>query len=148
VYGRNGVSLTEKWGEGVSTLFGMQSRGFPNLFIIGLSQVGTSANIPHVLDEQSRHVGHVIQHAREHEVRAFDISEEAEESWVQTVVDASVANIGFLESCTPGYYNNEGQPNGELIRRNGTYAPGVMAFAKKLEEWRTERALEGLELER
>ena len=148
VYGRDGVALSEKWGNGISTLFGMQSHGFPNLFIISISQVGGSANIPRILDEQSRHLAYIVQHAREHEVRSLDVSPEAENEWVQTIIDASAANIGFLESCTPGYYNNEGQPNGELIRRNGGYAPGIMAFARRLQEWRDEGNLAGIEFDR
>jgi cyclohexanone monooxygenase len=148
VYGRNGLALSDKWKDGVSTLYGMQSRGFPNCFIIGLSQVGTSANIPHVLDVQSRHVSYIVEHAREHEVSTLDVTQEAEDAWVDTVVKASVASVGFLESCTPGYYNNEGRPNGELIRRNGTYAPGIMAFSKVLDEWRAEGNLAGLEFAR
>ncbi len=145
VYGRDGVALADKWREGVSTLYGMQSRGFPNCFIVALSQTGTSANITHVLDVQSRHISYIIDHARKQEWRTVDVTEEAEAAWVQTVIDASMANITFLESCTPGYYNNEGQPNGELIRRNGTYAPGIMAFSKILDEWRDEGSLSGLE---
>jgi cyclohexanone monooxygenase len=148
VYGREGLALSDKWRDGVSTLYGMQSRGFPNCFIIGLSQVGTSANIPHVLDVQSRHVSYIIQHAREHEVSTLDVATEAEDQWVDTVIKASVASVGFLEACTPGYYNNEGQPNGELIRRNGSYAPGIMAFAKVLDDWRAEGNLAGLEFGR
>jgi cyclohexanone monooxygenase len=145
IFGRGGVSLSQKWQDGVSTFFGMQSRGFPNCFIVGLSQVGTGANIPHVLDEQSKHITHIIRHGLEHEVRAIDVSADAEDAWVKTVIEASAANIQFLESCTPGYYNNEGQPNGPLIRRNGAYAPGIMVFAKKLEEWRSDPQLTGLE---
>jgi cyclohexanone monooxygenase len=145
VYGQQGVRLSEKWAGGVSTLFGMQTRGFPNAFIIGLSQVGTGANIPHVLDVQSRHVSHIIEQARKHGAKLLDVAESAEEEWVKTVVNASVANVGFLESCTPGYYNNEGQPNGELIRRNGPYAPGIMAFSKVLDEWREEGSMAGIE---
>ena len=75
-------------------------------------------------------------------------SEQAEADWVQTIIDASVASIAFLEACTPGYYNNEGQPNGELIRQNGAYAPGIMAFAKLLADWREEGSLAGLEFAR
>jgi cyclohexanone monooxygenase len=148
VYGRNGLALSDKWKDGVSTLYGMQSRGFPNCFIIGLSQVGTSANIPHVLDVQSRHVSYIVEHAREHEVSTLDVTQEAEDAWVDTVIKASVASVSFLEACTPGYYNNEGQPNGELIRRNGTYAPGIMAFSKVLDDWRAEGNLAGLEFAR
>jgi cyclohexanone monooxygenase len=145
VYGRHGQALSDKWRDGISTLYGMQTRNFPNCFIIGLAQTGTGANITHVLDTQSRHVSYIIQHAREHEVGTIDITQEAEDEWVKTIVEASAANIGFLESCTPGYYNNEGMPNGELIRRNGPYAPGIMAFSKKLESWRDEGNLAGLE---
>jgi cyclohexanone monooxygenase len=147
VYGRNGLALSGKWQDGVSTLFGMQSRDFPNCFIIGLSQAAMGANVPHVLDIQSKHVSYIIDHAIEHEVRAVDVSEKAEQEWVETVINASVANVGFLESCTPGYYNNEGQPNGDLIRRNGPHAAGVIAFQKRLEAWREEGNLHGLEFD-
>jgi cyclohexanone monooxygenase len=145
VYGRDGLALSQKWKSGVSTLFGMQMHGFPNCFIVGLSQVGASANIPHVLDVQSRHITYILRHAHEHQVRTLDVSEEAEADWVKTVMEASMMSVAFLESCTPGYYNNEGQPNGELIRRNGTFAPGIMAFSRILDEWREEGTLVGIE---
>jgi len=145
VHGRDGIALSEKWRDGISTLFGMQSRGFPNCFIISGSQVGQSANIPHLLAVQSSHISHIMNAARDHEAREVDVTEEAENAWVQTVMDAALGNIGFLESCTPGYYNNEGQPNGELMRRNGPYAPGIMRFSRKLNEWREEGNLQGIE---
>ncbi len=147
VYGRDGVALSAKWKDGVSTLFGMQTHGFPNCFIVGLSQTGVSANIPHVLDVQSRHIGHILAAARDRQARTFDVTPEAEAAWVQQVIDASVMSVGFLESCTPGYYNNEGQPNGLLIRRNGAYAPGIMAFSSILDAWRDEGSLAGIEFD-
>jgi cation diffusion facilitator CzcD-associated flavoprotein CzcO len=147
VFGRGGVALSQKWREGVSTMFGMQTNGFPNCFIVGLSQVGVSANIPHVLDVQSRHIAYILKHAHEHQVGKFDVTAEAEAQWVQNVIDASVMSLGFLESCTPGYYNNEGQPNGLLIRRNGSFAPGIMAFASILDGWRAEGTLAGIAFE-
>jgi cyclohexanone monooxygenase len=147
VFGRGGVALSRKWREGVSTMFGMQTNGFPNCFIVGLSQVGVSANIPHVLDVQSRHIAYILKHAHEHQVAKFDVTAEAEAEWVAKVIDASVMSLGFLESCTPGYYNNEGQPNGLLIRRNGSFAPGIMAFASILDGWRAEGKLAGIAFE-
>jgi cyclohexanone monooxygenase len=145
VQGRSGLPLSQKWKDGISTLFGMQTRGFPNCFIIGLAQVGLSANIPHVLDVQSRHVAYVLQHAIERGATTVDISEQAEAEWVGRVLEASAASLGFLEGCTPGYYNNEGQPNGPLIRRNGAFAGGIMAFSKILDDWRAEGHLAGVE---
>jgi cyclohexanone monooxygenase len=145
VYGEGGLALSEKWQDGVSTLYGMQTRGFPNCFIVGLAQVGGSANITHVLEVQSRHIAHIIHSTIERGACTVDVTQEAEDAWVQTVVNASMANISFLENCTPGYYNNEGQPNGELIRQNGAYAPGIMAFSMLLDQWREEGSLAGLE---
>src|SRR5581483_279924 len=145
VYGRGGQALSEKWKDGVSTLFGMQTHGFPTCFIISLAQVGASANIPHVLAVQSRHIAYIVRYAREHEVRTRDVTAEAEAEWVQKVIDASVRSVDVLEACTPGYYNNEGKPNGPLIRRNGGYGPGIMAFSKILDEWRNEGSLAGIE---
>lgn len=106
--------------------------------------MGGSANITHVLDVQSRHIAYVIQSARERGACTVDVQQEAEDAWVSTVVSASMANLTFLENCTPGYYNNEGQPNGELIRQNGAYAPGIMAFSNLLDSWREAGKLEGL----
>lgn len=145
VYGVDGLALSRKWQDGVSTLYGMQTNGFPNCFIIGLSQVGGSANIPHVLDVQSRHIADIMRHARSRQAKRFDCTPEAEAAWVQQVIDASVMSVQFLEACTPGYYNNEGQPNGLLIRRNGAYAPGIMAFARVVEAWRAEGSFAGVE---
>jgi hypothetical protein len=35
-----------------------------------------------------------------------------------------------------------------MIRRNGAYAPGILAFSRILDEWREEGNLQGLEFER
>jgi cyclohexanone monooxygenase len=129
----------------VATLYGMQTRGFPNCFIVGLAQVGGSANITHTLDVQSRHIAYVIESAIERGAKTVDVQQEAEDAWVDTIIKASMMNLSFLENCTPGYYNNEGQPNGELIRQNGAYAPGIMAFSQVVEAWNAEGGLKGLE---
>ena len=48
----------------------------------------------------------------------------------------------FLESCTPGYYNNEGKP-GERSLHNGFYGAGPVAFFKVLDDWRADGDLAG-----
>ena len=145
VYGQGGLALSAKWREGVSTMYGMQTHDFPNLFIFGLSQTGVSANIPHILDVQSRHVAYILKTAHDRQAQKVDVTSDAEQAWVKQVMDASVMSVDFLESCTPGYYNNEGQPNGPMIRRNGSYAPGIMAFSRVLDAWRAEGNLAGIE---
>ena len=147
VAGRGGRKLSEKFATGISTLYGMQTNGFPNFFIIALNQVGVSSNFAHVLDVQSRHVSQVIHEADRRGARAVDVVVADEEAWVQTVFESSRANLGFLESCTPGYYNNEGRPNATASRRNGAYGPGIVAFDHLISAWRAEGTWQGLVFE-
>jgi cyclohexanone monooxygenase len=145
LHGRGGQTLTEKWQDGVSTLHGLYSRGFPNCFIISNTQSGFTANFPHMINEQSRHIAYVLKHCADHQVRLVEASEEAENAWVQTIVDLSIQRQKFLEECTPGYYNNEGNVQA-MSARNGSYGAGPVAFVKVLEDWRAAGGLAGLEL--
>jgi len=145
IYGRDGLTLTEKWADGASTLHGMHCHGFPNCFVISNVQSGFSVNFPHMLNEQSKHLAYIISHAIEHEVRVVEASEEAEAEWVRTIIQLAQNNLSFLESCTPGYYNNEGKP-AERSGQNGFYGGGSIAFIKLIEQWRAEGTLAGLDL--
>ncbi len=154
LYGRAGLTLTEKWANGVATLHGFHSRGFPNCFIISNAQSGFTVNFPHMLNEQGKHIAYMIKHALDHEIRAMEVSEEAEAAWMETIISLARNGQEFLESCTPGYYNNEGHPgevtgqNSSFVGRgaNGPYGGGPIAFVKILEDWRADRQLQGMEL--
>ena len=145
VIGRDGLTLTEKWRDGASTLHGMHTRGFPNCFIFSLSQSGFTVNFPHALDEQSKHVAYILRHVFDHDVRTVEVSQEAEDAWVATILELAQFNLDFLESCTPGYYNNEGKPSERGVR-NGFYGAGSVAFFKVIADWRAEGSLAGLEM--
>ncbi len=142
--GKGGQSLTEKWSDGVSTFHGMHIRGFPNCFIMSNVQSGFTVNFPHALNEQSKHIAYIIQHALENEVGTLEASEEAEADWVRTIIEKARGGLSFLEECTPGYYNNEGQP-GERNGQNGFYGGGSIEFFKLLKDWRDKGGLEGLD---
>jgi len=143
--GRDGITLTERWADGAMTLHGMHSRGFPNVFIVSNIQAGFTVNFPHMLDAQSRHLAYIISEASKRNVTVVETSEAAEAEWVDTIVKLSVNNQKFLESCTPGYYNNEGKP-GDRSTRNSSYGGGGSAFIRVLERWREDGELAGLEM--
>jgi cyclohexanone monooxygenase len=145
IHGRNGVTLTKRWEDGVRTLHGMHSRGFPNCFIMGPQQAGFTVNYPHMLSEQSKHLAYIVRQGIDRGVRTVEVSEEAEQEWVDTVIGLARFSRQFLEECTPGYYNNEGKP-GALNGQNGFYGGGSVQFFRILEEWRAEGGLRGLEL--
>jgi len=147
VVGRHGQTLTDKWKAGASTFHGLFTRGFPNLFVMGTQQSGQSPNFQHMLDEQSRHIGHIMAQVKAQGVRTLEASAEAEADWVATIVKLSHARQPFLNECTPGYYNNEGAPD-ERTARNSQFWRGPTAFIRLLEAWRQEGTLPGLELTR
>ncbi len=147
IVGRDGVTLTGKWADGASTLHGMHTRGFPNCFIFSPTQSGFTVNFPHLLDEQAKHAAYILRRAFDADASVVEVSRAAEDAWVRTIVELAQNNMDFLESCTPGYYNNEGRP-GDRGVRNGFYGAGSIAFFKVLEDWRREGSLAGLELTR
>jgi cyclohexanone monooxygenase len=145
ITGRGGVTLSQKWADGVSTLHGMHSRGFPNCFIFANSQAGFTANYPHMLNEQGKHAAWIIARCREEGAVAVEATEEAEAAWVQEVMDSAIQRQKFAEECTPGYYNNEGKPS-PLAARNGPYGKGSIIFIQMITDWRKEGSMQGLEL--
>ena len=145
LYGRGGQTLTDKWKDGVSTLHGMHARGFPNVLLVSNSQAGFTANFPHMLNEQSKHLAYIVKTAQDRQAHVVEAAEDAENAWVQTIVSTALMRQRFQEKCTPGYYYNEGKPS-ELAARNGPYGLGSIAFIKLMEEWRAADDLKGLEL--
>jgi len=145
VHGRGGRTLTEAWKNGAETLHGLLSRGFPNCFIVSNVQSGFSANFPHMINEQVKHIAYIVRNAAERQARTVEPTQEAQDAWVDTIVKLSVMREQFLKECTPGYYNNEGKV--ELMnKKNSSYGAGPVAFTRVLEEWRAAGDLNGLEL--
>ena len=145
--GRDGVTLSEKWSNGMRTFHGYQTHGFPNCFFMGVTQGGFTANFPHMLNEQSLHIAYIIEHARRHDRRRIEPTQAAEDEWVDTIERMAVFNQRFLQECTPGYYNNEGHPEGGNSLLGSQYGGGPEAFFQILHDWRAEGSLRGLELD-
>jgi cyclohexanone monooxygenase len=145
VVGRGGQTLTDKWKDGAQTFHGLFTRGFPNMFVMGTQQSGQSANFQHMLDEQSRHMAHLLAAMRERGIGVVEAGAQAEAEWTDTIVKLSSARQPFLNECTPGYYNNEGRPN-ERTARNSQFWRGPMVFLRMLDAWRKEGSFQGLEL--
>ena len=145
IYGIGGKSLTEHWQDGARTFHGFHSHGFPNCFIVSGVQSGFTVNFPHMLEEQARHIAHILEHAQTNNIKRIEVTEKSEEWWVERIISLSQNNIQFLESCTPGYYNNEGKPAARGVQ-SGSYGGGPVAFVQVLEQWRAEGDMRGLTL--
>ncbi|MCS5571929.1 MAG: NAD(P)/FAD-dependent oxidoreductase [Pseudomonadales bacterium] len=144
VTGMNGISLARKWLNGLRTLHGLYTRDFPNLMFIQSGQAAFTTNFPHYMDEQAQHIGYIIKTCTERGIKTVQPTQEAEDAWVQEIIDLSRISDSFQEACTPGYYNNEGQAN-PASRQNSAYGKGPNKFFAKMKAWREEGLLSGLE---
>jgi cation diffusion facilitator CzcD-associated flavoprotein CzcO len=151
VVGRGGVTLAEKWADGPHSLFGMMSRGFPNMFIMPgpFQQSVVTVNYTQLAILGGEFVGGAIALLEREGVDVFDVSAEAEEKWVQGIVDAYIDASRVMAACTPSRINNEGHPE-ERSPLVGAYRGGLgdwFGYRERLEDWVEDGRFDGLELE-
>jgi cyclohexanone monooxygenase len=144
INGVDGLSISDKWADGLSTYHGMHVRGFPNSFFFGPAQSGFTATYTYSLDEQSVHLAHIMEKLKAQGAQRVEATAAAEQKWVQTIIDKARLTADFQEKCTPGYYNNEGQVNTKP--QNNTYGGGPIEFFSLMEKWRTKGDLAGLDV--
>jgi cyclohexanone monooxygenase len=144
VVGAHGNTLSEHWKDGMRSVHGMHVHGFPNMFVLGHTQGGFTVNYPHLLDEASRHACHVLRHALDGDL-VVEATTEGEDAWLNALTESARDFRAFQEQCTPGYYNNEGQPAaGGFL--GTSYGNGPMPFFQLLADWRAAGTFDGLEL--
>ncbi|KIK51292.1 hypothetical protein GYMLUDRAFT_89093 [Collybiopsis luxurians FD-317 M1] len=161
VIGRGGKHYDKKIEErGVTTLHGVVSRDFPNLFFPGPYQAGFSANQTFLLNQMARHAAYMIGEAIKRAEKegghvdcvTVEPYEEAEEEWSMKVAGTAF-KMAPLIGCTPSYITAEGEiekpiPGIDPVKgaRRSVWGKGVIDFVEFLEHWRTEGDMKGLEV--
>lgn len=104
-------------GEVTSTLFGMQSAGFPNLFFISGPQAGATGGFNFTVGAESHgeYTMNMIEYMRENKLDVCDADAEAENAWVDHCAEADLSSAALRDCLT--YYNGE-----------GTAKPGSLAY--------------------
>jgi cation diffusion facilitator CzcD-associated flavoprotein CzcO len=136
IYGRDGVGLSEHWGDGMRTFHGFYSHGFPNLFYTGIAQNGLNYNYLFGIGEQAIHIAETIKRAREQGALEIEPTAEAEQSWVDTIHRLAGANVAFFRECTPGYFNNEGDNEKPVGVIGDAYGGLPGEFYDMIRQWR------------
>ncbi len=124
ILGKDGVNLDEKYEDGIRTLLGIHTQGYPNLFIMGGYQASFQFNLTDMLQTQGDHIAECIDYVRRNGHQSLDPTLEAEEWWVQEVIKHRGKTNRNAE-CTPGYYNFEGEFN---RRQDGNYNGGFKTY--------------------
>ncbi len=144
--GRDGITLTERWADGMRSLHGMHVNGFPNAFIVGVNQNGSLiSNVPHNFTDAAATIAAVVSHALEVGAAEVEVTADAEDRWVAKL-EAGGRTFGGDPTCTPGYYNNEGQDRGRRgLLSSLSYPDGPVAYFEFIDGWRRSGEFEGLE---
>lgn len=146
IFGRDGKSLYDHWEKGMRTLHGFSVHGFPNWFLVGPSQNAASVNYSGTASTQARHIAFLINSAKAKGKGAIEATAEGEAEWVAEIRRLAAPTKDFLQACTPGYYNNEGQTREGYNGLGGdAYTPGPKAFNDLLTAWRDAGDFRGVE---
>ena len=132
ITGRGGLALDQHWSRGARTLYGVQTHGFPNFFLMRLAQAGVSINYMHTADAQTSYIAKVISACRQNGKSSVELTQAAENGWVEQILAGSNARRAFMENCTPGYANREGRPEASLELNTG-YSGGGIRYLQLLE---------------
>ncbi len=149
--GRDGITLSKHWSGGMRTLHGLHMHGFPNAFLVSLFQGGNLiSNITHNYVDSSKTIAMVIAHALEIGADEVEVTETAEQDWVDMCSGGAGGPLGsvfgnLLADCTPGYYNNEGKPEEGTGLFVGGHPGGPVGFFSYIDEWRRSGDFKGLE---
>ena len=120
-------------------MWGSHTRGFPNFSFITAIQAGTTFNYVDIADTEARHLAYTVAEALKRNYVEVEPTQADEDDWVQQVVETGKGRLQFLDSCTPGYYNFEGEgSNNSKAALNNFYCGSGLDFMQMLKDWRDE----------
>ena len=132
IIGEGDVDLRDKYEDGVRTVLGIHTHGYPNMFIMGGYQASFNFNLTNVLQAQGDHIAACIDYVRANGHNTIDCTADSEEWWVQEVIDHR-GKTSRNQECTPGYYNFEGEFN---RRQDGNYNGGFPKYGAHMADVR------------
>jgi cation diffusion facilitator CzcD-associated flavoprotein CzcO len=142
--GQGGQRLMDYWSEGMRSLHGIHVHGFPNLFIVQPTQgANLISNVPHNLVDSAATISAIVAHASARGAQKVDVTEAAQKDWVDLLLTSPGLIIGS-QDCTPGYYNNEGQDPGPMVKSYVGYPAGAAAYFRYIDAWRQSGKFDGL----
>ena len=142
--GRDGLKLSEAWADGMRSKHGIHVHGFPNAFFVQPTQgANLISNVPHNLTEAGRTIavdrparaGRRRQAGRGHARRPRTPG--------SSCCSPASGRMMGAPDCTPGYYNNEGQPRADAPSTTSATPPAPTAYFKYIDDWRIERQVRG-----
>jgi cation diffusion facilitator CzcD-associated flavoprotein CzcO len=109
IRGRDGQELQERWADGPRTYLGLQTAGFPNLFMItGPQSPSVLSNMVVSIEQHVDWITDALVHLRDRGIPTVEATVEAQDAWVQHVVEVGdatlfpLANSWYVGANVPG----------------------------------------------
>jgi hypothetical protein len=123
--------------------------------MVTLSQAANLiSNVPHNYLEAGATIAAIVRHALDVGAETGDevtveVTSEAEQAWIERLEAGAQMRMTQLPDCTPGYYNNEGQPieGRRAVLNSMAFPEGPVAYFQYIDRWRSSGAFEGLVFE-
>lgn len=128
IRGVDDLPLTDHWSAGPRTYLGMQSAGFPNLFLVGGPQ-SSAGNIPRLTESQVDWVTACLAHMREHGYTSVEASKAAEDEWIEHV---NSGVVGTLQETAESWAFGSNVPGRRRVFL--LYAGGLPQYRDKIAE--------------
>lgn len=146
ILGKGGLALSDYWGEGPRTLYGLATHNFPNAFWLNGPQGRIFYSATYMLDCIGTHIASIIAKLNRDGKTRCEVSQKGEEEYCQLIFDSSLTGRRFYAACTPGYYNNQGTVDVTTKSFSALY-PNPAAFFPMLQKQQEEnRQLDGFDL--
>ncbi len=130
IRGEGGASLKERWDEAPSAYLGMNTVGFPNMFITGGPHNSSSfCNIPRCLEQNVEWITDCMAYMREHGYTRIEATQEAEDAWTKEALDAADQT---LLTETDSWFMGANIPGKKRVFLN--YVGGIPLFRERCDE--------------
>ncbi len=130
IRGRDGVALRDRWRTGPHTYLGVQSAGFPNLFMIaGPGSPSVLTNMVVAIEQHVEWIATLIEYAHEHDITSIEASDEAELGWDAELREAADKTLYPLANSWYMGANVPGKPRGFMF-----YAGGLHRYRERCED--------------
>jgi hypothetical protein len=117
------------------------------MMMISLVQAGFGVNFLHFLAKSAEHVSTLIAECEAQGIATIEATPEAEEEWLGVLYSVAGGLGEYSATCTPGYYNSEGQRSAKAAR-NLVYAGSLLDYADHLQRWRDDGGFRGAAITR
>ncbi len=144
--GEGGVSMSDAWGKGPSTLFGIHTRGFPNMLMNSAIQGGQDVNFAFTLTQTGKQIAYTISEVLKRGATKVQPTPEAQDNWFNVIMGTLASYGAYFADCTPSYLNNESAAPSEYDMKCGCFMGSALDWRQVLELWREKNDLDGLEL--